>query len=460
MIDYFLKYGKNIKADLKNFLLELESIIKIEGLNVENSDFDYHSEIKKIMLESDYRRLCDLIKTLEVNANKIEFLKKYLKSNVEIESKRFKFADLFAGCGGLSLGLEKAGFSCTFVNEIDEVFCETHYFNNNIPLSNYYVGDLNELVSNFKRIENGVSDLDLVCGGPPCQGFSMANRQKVIDDPRNILYKAYLKFLQFTQPKFFVMENVKGMTNKIDEIITDFNGYLGNKYDIHYSILNAKDFGAPQNRERFFIIGNRVGVNTKDIFSDIEKEKNVNNFVLEDALENLPRLEPKSIKNSNHIENNETGFYISSQFPKTSRFLNFINDTKTSKYVFNHKNRYNNERDIEIFTKLPPGANSLHESIKDIMPYSSRNHIFKDKYFKLDGKKICKTITSHMKFDCNMYIHPTQSRGLSAREAARIQTFPDDFLIRGSQNKWYAQIGNAVPVKLAEVIGRHIIKHL
>jgi DNA (cytosine-5)-methyltransferase 1 len=86
--------------------------------------------------------------------------------------------------------------------------------------------------------------------------------------------------------------------------------------------------------------------------------------------------------------------------------------------------------------------------------------MFKDKYYKLDEKKICKTITSHMKFDCNMYIHPTQSRGLSAREASRVQTFPDDFLIRGSQNKWYAQVGNAVPVKLAEIIGKHIIKHL
>ena len=94
------------------------------------------------------------------------------------------------------------------------------------------------------------------------------------------------------------------------------------------------------------------------------------------------------------------------------------------------------------------------------MPYTSRNHMFKDKYYKLDETKICKTITSHMKFDCNMYIHPTQARGLSAREAARVQTFPDDFLLRGSQNKWYAQVGNAVPVKLAEIIGKHIIKHL
>ncbi len=94
------------------------------------------------------------------------------------------------------------------------------------------------------------------------------------------------------------------------------------------------------------------------------------------------------------------------------------------------------------------------------MPYKSRNHIFKDKYYKLNENEVCKTITSHMKFDCNMYIHPTEPRGLTPREAARIQTFPDDYIFYGSQNGWYAQIGNAVPVKLAEIIGKHIIKYL
>ena len=94
------------------------------------------------------------------------------------------------------------------------------------------------------------------------------------------------------------------------------------------------------------------------------------------------------------------------------------------------------------------------------MPYKNRKHIFKDKYFKLREDEVSKTITSHMKHDCNMYIHPNQARGLSPREAARIQTFPDDFVFMGTNNNWYAQIGNAVPVKLAEVIGRSIFKYL
>ena len=140
--------------------------------------------------------------------------------------------------------------------------------------------------------------------------------------------------------------------------------------------------------------------------------------------------------------------------------MTFINSKTKINYLSNHTNRYNNVRDIEIFSRLPQGANSLHESIADIMPYSNRNHMFKDKYYKLNEREVSKTITSHMKFDCNMYIHPHQARGLSPREAARVQTFPDDFVFMGSNNTWYAQIGNAVPVKLAEAIGKEIIKHL
>lgn len=461
MIEYYLKYNrKNITSNINKLILEMETIVEIEKLKVETTTEKYYTEAKKFISDAQYNKLNNLFHTLNKHKEKFTFLNKYFKPKTEGGERKLAFADLFAGCGGLSLGLEQAGFNCVFVNEIDEIFCETHYFNNHIPLSNYFVGDINELVNDFTKIDTNLTNLDLVCGGPPCQGFSMANRQRVIDDPRNNLYKAYLKFLQTTKPKFFIMENVKGMANKIDEILIDFDNYLDNKYNIHYSVLNAKDFGLPQNRERFFIIGNRIGVDTKIIFDNIENEIPKNKFVLKDALENLPILKPKTQKNNNEIENEDCGFYITRQKSSDTDFVKFINNSNHTNYVFNHKNRYNNSRDVEIYSKLPQGENSLHHSIKDIMPYTSRNHMFKDKYFKLDETKVCKTITSHMKFDCNMYIHPNQPRGLSAREAARVQTFPDNFLIRGSQNKWYAQVGNAVPVKLAEFIGKEIIKYL
>lgn len=374
-------------------------------------------------------------------------------------SKKYKFVDLFAGCGGLSLGLEQAGFTPWFVNEIVEQFCNTYKRNHHLDDTHYFVGDIAELNKNIDNYSNILSNVVLVCGGPPCQGFSMANRQRILDDPRNNLYKEYLLFLQNVRPAFFIMENVKGMMNKIEEIKQNFFDFLGSEYLFDFQILKAQDFGVPQNRERFILIGNRLGINPKDIFDEINKHKRPP-FTLRDALIGLPHLEARKVKGAKDVENSQSGFTECEFEYLVNEFYEFINGDKSISKLYNHKNRYNNERDIEIYRRLPQGANSLHESIADIMPYSRRNNIFKDKYFKLDETQICKTITSHMKFDCNMYIHPWESRGLSPREAARIQTFPDDYIITGSQNSWYAQVGNAVPVKLAKAIGDGIMKFL
>lgn len=365
-------------------------------------------------------------------------------------------ADLFAGCGGLSLGLEQAGFSPCFVNEIEPTFCSTYKYNHSLSEDHYFVGDIKDLNENIDKYDKYITDLDLVCGGPPCQGFSMANRQRVIDDPRNRLYKEYLIFLQHTKPKFFIMENVRGMSNKFEEIKEDFKEYLGNEYKFDYRLLYAQDFGVPQNRERFIMIGNRIGIEPKNIFDQIYSYKK-ESFKLKDALYGLPKLGNKTEKGKPNIENAISGFTeVEFEYADTE-FYRFINGDKKIDKLYNHKNRYNNDRDIEIYTRLPQGADSLHKSIEDIMPYKSRKNIFKDKYFKLDENEICKTITSHMRFDCNMYIHPNESRGLSPREAARIQTFPDDYIFKGAQNAWYAQVGNAVPVKLAKAIGDGIM---
>ena len=377
--------------------------------------------------------------------------------------KKYTFIDLFAGCGGLSLGLEQAGFEVVFMNEIVETFTSTYLANHNLKEGQYFIGDINELNKCLDKyndiLKNPVKPITLVCGGPPCQGFSMANRQRIIDDPRNQLYKAYLQFLSEVRPQFFIMENVKGMANKFDEIITNFKEYLGEEYIYDYRLLKVQDFGIPQNRERFIMIGNRMGIDPNEIFTEIERHKRPP-FVLKDALYGLPHLEARKEKNKGEYESLECGFTERDfSYPDTD-FYHFINGDKVITKLYNHKNRYNNLRDIEIFRRLPQGANSLHESIQDIMPYKRRNNIFKDKYFKLDENQICKTITSHMKYDCNMYIHPWEARGLSPREAARIQTFPDDFVLKGPQNSWYAQVGNAVPVKFAEVIGKSIMKFL
>lgn len=376
-----------------------------------------------------------------------------------MSKKKYTFIDLFAGAGGLSLGLEQAGFTPWFVNEIVEQFANTYKLNHELTDEHYFIGDIAELNEHLDDYKEMLNDVTLVCGGPPCQGFSMANRQRILDDPRNSLYKQFLIFLSKVRPKFFIMENVKGMMNKKDEIIQNLQEYLGEEYLYDYDVLKAQDFGVPQNRERFIMIGNRIGILPKDIFTEIYSHKR-ETFVLRDALFGLPHLEAKKNKGQGGIEDICSGLTERDfEYPKTP-FYHFINGNKVITKLYNHKNRYNNERDIEIFRRLPQGANSLHESIADIMPYKRRNDIFKDKYFKLDETQICKTITSHMKFDCNMYIHPWEARGLSPREAARIQTFPDDYIFTGAQNLWYAQIGNAVPVKLAKAIGVGVMKFI
>lgn len=368
------------------------------------------------------------------------------------------FIDLFAGCGGLSLGLEQAGLVPVFANEIWAPAALTYRNNRHLEESQLFVGDIHYVVEHLADFKLP-KEVFLVCGGPPCQGFSMANRQRVIDDPRNHLYKVYLQFLAHVRPQFFIMENVRGMAARIDEILENFEGALGSEYLFSYAILNAADFGVPQNRERFFLIGNRVGIDVKRVFENLQ-HASYPRFVLKDALEGLPALGHKAKKGRNDEESEDAGYFARSfDYVKNAFFAN-INEGRIVNILYNHKNRYNNERDIEIYTRLPQGGNSLHPSIADIMPYARRNGIFKDKYFKLEEDKVCKTITSHMRFDCNMYIHPWYARGLSPREAARIQTFPDDFVFYGAQNSWYTQIGNAVPVKLAKAIGEAILSCL
>ena len=123
-------------------------------------------------------------------------------------------------------------------------------------------------------------------------------------------------------------------------------------------------------------------------------------------------------------------------------------------FLFNHKARYNNERDVEIFRRMNPGDNSADPKIADIMPYRRRERIFKDKYFRLEPDKPCKTITAHMRYDCNMYIHPFQARGLTPREAARVQSYPDDYFFRGPYTKTYMQVGNSVPPLMSATIAK------
>ncbi|RLA80247.1 MAG: DNA cytosine methyltransferase [Epsilonproteobacteria bacterium] len=464
MINFYYKFfSKNYKSKINNLITDITKLLELNNIPINDENIIVlDDKFNKNINEKDWQHLNKLHNTLYNYSKLPTILNKFINKNQNVKNKKYKFIDTFAGCGGLSLGLTQAGFNSVFVNEIEPRFLETYYFNHSLRLDNYYCGDIKDIV-NKPTIINDYSNIDLLVGGPPCQGFSMANRQPIIDDPRNKLYKSFLDMLSIVKPKFFIMENVKGMINKSDEIINNFNDILKNQYSLKMVLLNSKDFGIPQNRQRVIVIGSLLTnkVTANEIVQDIlNNAKSYKEFILKDALLELPILKPKAEKNNNKIENDNIGFKFRKYITKNTQFKKFINNNENNDFIYNHINRYNNTRDIEIFNRLPQGENSLHHSISDIMPYSNRNHIFKDKYFKLDQNKVSKTITAHMKFDCNMYIHPTQPRGLSQRESARIQTFPDDYVFMGSNNTWYAQVGNAVPVKLAEVIGKNIIKYL
>ena len=344
----------------------------------------------------------------------------------------------------------------SLANDIQDCCVDTYAHNHpETPRDHIVSGDIKDVVKNLDELLAG-RNVDIVVGGPPCQGFSMANRQRLIDDPRNYLYKSYVEVVKKVHPKFFVMENVKGMLSVAEQVKEDFRA-IG--YSVECHILNAKNFGVPQNRERLIYIGNCIGIDNEQIFNEIfALSENIPEHNLGDALFALRELKASRVKNSTESGSAESGYKIErNNNMKSNDYISYINQSRVVKVVANHKARYNNDRDIEIYGRMDPGDRSDDPKIADIMPYARRNDIFKDKYFKLESDKVCKTITAHMKFDCNMYIHPTQARGLTPREAARVQSYPDDYFFRGAYTKTYMQIGNSVPPLLGRAIA-HVIK--
>lgn len=447
-------------SDKKSKVLDYLSV-KTDEVFLDNRADSYIESAKRIPLFKD------LLSKISCNGSSSKCsdccIKKYcntyiLKKRKE-SLKSFQMVDLFCGAGGLSLGFSQEGFSTALANDIEPCCVDTYAHNHpETPRDHIVLGDIRNVTDHLEELLKD-KNIDIVVGGPPCQGFSMANRQRLIDDPRNYLYKSYVDIVKRVKPKFFVMENVKGMLSVAEQVKEDFRN-IG--YSVECHILNAKDYGVPQNRERLIYIGNRLNIDNESIFEEIFKQsQNIKKHVLSDAIYGLRPLEASRIKNSTETGSEKTGFIIeNNKLQKSNDYIDLINQGKKNPLVFNHKARYNNDRDIEIYGRMYQGDKSDDPKIADIMPYKRRNGIFKDKYFKLEENKVSKTITAHMKYDCNMYIHPTQARGLTPREAARIQSYPDDYFFRGAYTKTYMQIGNSVPPLLGRAIAKIIKKHI
>lgn len=356
--------------------------------------------------------------------------------------------DLFAGCGGLSIGFQQANYEITKAVECDEMVATT-YMNNH--------KDVPVIVDDIKNIDiDSVfqkDETDVIIGGPPCQGFSMAGeriRQGFVDDPRNYLFKHYFDIVKKVKPKVFMIENVKGMLtmnngeifNEIVNIFQNRGQLNGYEYNVEYTVINAMDFGVPQNRERVLIIGAlNEQVNLDELF--IETRRNIereyfdffNNVTVWDAISNLGADTKTGDVDNMKIESNYQKYLISE-----------------SKKTKNHIATKHNPRTIERMKRVRCGENwtVLDEDI---------NSVHSGAYGRLERGGFAPTITT--RFDTpsgGNYIHPIQNRTITPREAARIQSFPDDFVFYGTKSSICKQIGNAVPPKLAYFLAELVKK--
>jgi len=453
------------------------SELKDMGIITDESDLSS----LKVIVSNNYQRFLSSLafylhnKSLFGNLlDKLNNKKRRELQEKEIASGKPSFVDFFAGAGGLSCGFTQAGFRVSFANDFEDVCVRTYRYNHpELPASKVLKGDIRTIVDN---ISNYVSDnVDVVVGGPPCQGFSSANQQRIIDDPRNELYKYYIKAVSSILPKFVVMENVKGMLKVANQVVEDYaniNEYRNGKrytYNVSYELLNSVDFSVAQSRERLIYIAIRndieedFGITPMQIFQEIkENNKQRPHYVLRDALEAIKPLEAPRIKNTNEIDNDVTGKKIDNNtfVGNENPYLCLINGGKAEPILYNHKARYLNEINYKIYKLLDQGNDAADPKIKGIMPYENRLHCFKDKYYKLIADKPSRTITAHLRMDCHSHIHPFQVRAITPREAARCQSFPDDYMFLGPYLKTYMQIGNAVPCLMAKGIAETIKKYL
>ena len=396
--------------------------------------------------------------------------------------KKYTFIDLFAGCGGLSEGFYRQGFKALAHVEIDHWACETL----RTRMKFYGYKDYNrEVIEHditsddiLERIDKAVNGrtVDIIIGGPPCQAYSTAGRvrdgKKMASDPRNYLFESYVKILEYYSPKFFVFENVTGLLSaqvKNAPIFPKVLKALGNQYKVignpEVLVHNTADYGVPQLRKRVIIIGVRKDIDksAEELYESIIKthwdpetpsneKKGKKRFVdVRQAIGDLPPVEP------GHDASTETFDY-----PCNNEYLKRIG--KQGIYpLMDHIARKHNDLYRERFQVMIHNHWSFGQLRREMPQYEHEHaRIFDNSYVVQWWDLPSKTILAHIHKDGFQYIHPDeeQKRTFTVREAARIQSFPDDFEFKGSRGEKYKQIGNAVPPLFAEALAKSIKKNL
>ena len=362
--------------------------------------------------------------------------------------------DLFAGAGGMTLGFEQAGFDILASVEIDPIHCAIHKFN--FPFWTVICKSVEETtgkeIRNSSQIAN--QEIDVVFGGPPCQGFSLMGKRS-FDDPRNSLVFHFIRLVVELQPKFFVLENVKGMTvgkhqEFIAEIINQFTE-SGYQVDANYQVLNAANYGVPQNRERLFLLGSRQNIELPK-YPDKMIFPNLKSPTVWDALQDLPIIE-------NYPELYQQD-WIFTEFAKPSNYAKKLRNLATAKNNYSYKRQYDpalltsSLRSKHSTESMDRFASTPHGKIESI----SRFH-------KLDPHGLCNTLragtpSNKGAFTSPRPIHPFIPRCITVREAARLHSYPDWFRFHPTKWHGFRQIGNSVPPLLAQAVAEEIIKVL
>ncbi len=398
-----------------------------------------------------------------------------------------KIIDLFAGAGGLSEGFRRNNFNIIAHVEMDKdasntlrtreayYYCKTNnkldlyinYITQKISREEFYSQIPNEVLNkvineeiSYKTLETIFSQIDNtlkndkiigIIGGPPCQAYSIAGRSrkkdKMENDPRNYLYLYYLEFLKKYQPKFFVFENVQGILSaKKGTIFEDIKKRMKKLgYNIDYRLLDSNDFGVVQHRKRIIIIGFKKELNIEYLrFDDFKTKYNIQELFID-----LPKLNDGEINNK--------------YFSETSKCLEELKIREKGWNVLTYNQaRKLNENDKKIYQICIKNKNIKYDELPEILRKHNNTNSFLDRFKVVEYDKPSHTMVAHISKDGHHYIHPDikQCRSITVREAARIQSFPDDYYFESCRTSAFKQIGNAVPVFMAEQIAKKIEESL
>ena len=380
------------------------------------------------------------------------------------------FIDLFCGCGGFTLGMQRAGFDCLAAIDFNAQAVET--LKENLPdvgqalerdLTKYNPNELAKLI--------GTDHVDVIVGGPPCQGFSTARQrdgsnhgERLKEDPRRKLYREYLRFVDYFQPRIFVIENVLGIrtaaggkyftsVQKEARELGQAEGRPG--YRVHSQIEDAYELGVPQKRHRQLIIGMRADLSGYFASALKPAPRATPQTNLGEAICDLPHLDAGEGEDEREYDLDLRERSVHSAGGIARNYLFKVLEVNNEQKLYNHVARPHSDRDLRDFAILKEGENSAtamrDRGVKFEFPYNRET--FKDRYTRQSRFKPCSTIVAHLSKDGLMFIHPIQKRTLTPREAARIQSFPDWFRFPKARTHSFRLIGNAVPPLVGEAVG-------